>query len=349
MSGEFSADLYDYHLPPELIAQRPAARREDSRLMVLSRQGDALEHKYFRDLPGYLTPADLLIFNDTKVLPARLSGQKDSGARCELLLLKRLGEKQWEALVKPGRRLPAGSTVHFGAELSATVLEILPAGRRRVELCYPGDFWAVLDRHGQTPLPPYINQKPTKELAERYQTVYAREPGAAAAPTAGLHFSTDLLAKIKAKGVATAFVTLHVGLGTFRPLQTGDIREHKMHAEEYSLPAETVRAIAECRARAGRVVAVGTTAARVLETWAQEAANDANDYAPRHGQTAIYIYPGYRFKAVDALITNFHLPRSTLLLLVSALAGRAPLLQAYQEAVRQKYRFFSFGDAMLIK
>ena len=331
----FAADLYDYNLPPELIAQTPTERREDSRLLILDRKKDILEHKHFRDILDYLTPKDLLVFNDTKVFPARLIGKKeDTSAKCEVFLLKQLADKQWEALVKPGRRLPPGSVVRFGAEFSATVGEVLSDGRRRVEFDCAGDFWEQLNRYGQTPLPPYIK---TAASTDRYQTVYARHIGAAAAPTAGLHFSTELLGKIKAKGIPTAFVTLHVGLGTFQPLQTADIRDHHIHTEEYVLPRETVSAIEACRARKGRVVAIGTTAARVLET-----------PATTHGQTNIYIYPGYQFKTIDALVTNFHLPRSTLLLLVSAFAGREKILAAYQEAIRQKYRFFSFGDAMLI-
>ncbi|MDR1453193.1 MAG: S-adenosylmethionine:tRNA ribosyltransferase-isomerase [Candidatus Margulisbacteria bacterium] len=371
MTGEFSADLYEYALPPELIAQAPAARREDSRLLVLRRENNSLEHKYFRDIVDYLNPQDLLVFNDTKVLPARLLGQKTTGGRCEIFLLKQLDAAHWEALVKPGRRLACGSAVRFGADFTAVILEKLPDGRRRVEFSFAGDFGEKLLRYGQTPLPPYIkaatsltySQDATLpsgltvpdgltvsgrlELAERYQTVYARTPGAAAAPTAGLHFSQELLDRIKAKGTASAFVTLHVGPGTFQPLQTADIRKHNIHAEEYFCPEETLRAVRECRARGGRVIAVGTTSARVLETVVSGHA-ETLPATPLHGQTNIYIYPGYQFQAVDALITNFHLPKSTLLLLVSALAGREKILSVYQEAIRQRYRFFSFGDAMLI-
>ncbi|MDR2428997.1 MAG: tRNA preQ1(34) S-adenosylmethionine ribosyltransferase-isomerase QueA [Candidatus Margulisbacteria bacterium] len=347
MIGEFSADLYQYELPPELIAQAPAARREDSRLLVLRRKNNSLEHKYFRDIVDYLDPRDLLVFNDTKVLPMRLLGKKETGARCEVFLLKQLDADHWEALVKPGRRLASGSRVRFGADFSALILEKLSDSRRRVEFSCAGDFWEKLWRYGQTPLPPYIKavtSAPLSErlaLAERYQTVYARTPGAAAAPTAGLHFSQELLDRLKTKGIASAFVTLHVGLGTFQPLQTADIRRHRIHAEEYFCPEQTLRAVRECRARGGRVVAVGTTSARVLETVAERSQSV-------RGSTNVYIYPGYQFKSVDALITNFHLPGSTLLLLVSALAGREKILAAYQEAIRQKYRFFSFGDAMLI-
>jgi S-adenosylmethionine:tRNA ribosyltransferase-isomerase len=347
MTGEFSADLYQYELPPELIAQTPAARREDSRLLILRRADNSIEHKYFRDIVDYLGPQDLLIFNDAKVLPARLLGQKTTGGRCEIFLLKQLDAACWEALVKPGRRLAAGSAVRFGADFTAVILEKLSGGRRRVEFSFSGDFAEKLARYGQVPLPPYIKMDANvplgvrSELAERYQTVYAKTPGAAAAPTAGLHFSQELLAKIKARGAASAFVTLQVGLGTFQALKATEIRKHQIHAEEYYCPAETLQAVRECRARGGRVIAVGTTSARVLETV-------FGQNRSVRGSTDIYIYPGHQFKAVDALITNFHLPKSTLLLLVSALAGREKILAAYREAVRQKYRFFSFGDAMLI-
>ncbi|MDR1323562.1 MAG: tRNA preQ1(34) S-adenosylmethionine ribosyltransferase-isomerase QueA [Candidatus Margulisbacteria bacterium] len=353
MTGEFSADLYKYELPSELIAQTPAARREDARLLILWRENNSLEHKYFRDILDYLEPQDLLVFNDTKVLPARLLGRKETGAHCEVFLLKQLDAAHWEALVKPGRRLASGSVVRFGADFSAVILEKLPTDRRRVEFSFAGDFEAKLRCYGQTPLPPYIktvteqSQSDRLELAERYQTVYAKTPGAAAAPTAGLHFSQELLDSIAAKGTAKAFVTLHVGTGTFQPLQTADIREHHIHAEEYFCPEQAVQAVRECRARGGRVIAVGTTSARVLETAAEQILRGA-EISALQGSTSLYIYPGYQFKIVDALITNFHLPRSTLLLLVSALAGREKILMAYQEAIRQKYRFFSFGDAMLI-
>ncbi|GBR74818.1 S-adenosylmethionine tRNA ribosyltransferase [Candidatus Termititenax aidoneus] len=353
MTGEFSAELYKYELPPELIAQTPAARREDSRLLILRRKNNSLEHKYFRDIVDYLEPQDLLVFNDTKVLPARLLGRKETGARCEVFLLKQLDAARWEALVKPGRRLTSGSVVRFGADFSAVILEKLSDGRRRVEFSFAGDFWEKLRCYGQTPLPPYIKTVTERSrsdrlaLAERYQTVYAKTPGAAAAPTAGLHFSPELLDKIEAKGTAKTFVTLHVGTGTFQPLQTADIREHRMHAEEYFFPEQAMQAVRECRARGGRVIAVGTTSARVLETAAEQILRGEKISAPQ-GSTSLYIYPEYQFKIVDALITNFHLPGSTLLLLVSALAGREKILAAYQEAIRQRYRFFSFGDAMLI-
>jgi S-adenosylmethionine:tRNA ribosyltransferase-isomerase len=363
MTGEFSADLYQYELPPELIAQTPAARREDSRLLVLRRKNNSLEHKYFRDIVDYLEPRDLLVFNDTKVLPARLLGHKETGARCEIFLLKQLDAARWEALVKPGRRLASGSVVRFGADFSAVILEKLPGGRRRVEFSFAGDLGEKLRRYGQTPLPPYISapldSRKKSELAERYQTVYARTPGAAAAPTAGLHFSQELLDRIAAQGTASAFVTLHVGPGTFQPLQTADIREHRMHAEEYFFPEQAAQAVRECRARGGRVIAVGTTSARALETCAGSLTNTSTGLVSDtpvlkalettvSGQTGLYIYPEYQFKIVDALITNFHLPRSTLLLLVSALAGREKILAAYGEAIKRRYRFFSFGDAMLI-
>ncbi|MDR1997044.1 MAG: tRNA preQ1(34) S-adenosylmethionine ribosyltransferase-isomerase QueA [Candidatus Margulisbacteria bacterium] len=361
MAGEFSAAAYAYDLPPELIARKPPARRGDSRLLVLHRQSAALEHKQFRAILDYLAPPDLLVFNDTRVLPARLLGQKvlpgnnrSGRARCEVFLLKQLDRKRWECLVKPGRRLPEGSVVSFGPDCSAGILDVLPDGRRLVEFEFAGDFQTVLDHYGRPPLPPYIkpdaaqSQSDRLELAARYQTVYARVPGASAAPTAGLHFSPELLAAIKTRGIPTAFLTLHIGLGTFQPLKTADIREHRMHTEEYILPAQTIRAVQACRQRGGRVIAVGTTAARVLETVAADIAASAVPAAGLAGCTSIYIYPGYKFRVVDALLTNFHLPGSTLLLLVSALAGREKILQAYQEAVRLRYRFFSFGDAMLI-
>ena len=348
-NNEFSAAAYAYELPPELIAQTPVVRREDSRLLILNRRTGAPEHRFFRDIPKYLTDKDLLVFNDTRVFPARLIGRKNTtGARCEVFLLKQLTAQNWSALVKPGRRLPAGSVVSFAGDFSAEILEVLADGRCTVALKYTGDLFTVLERYGQTPLPPYIktDASSVRNIRERYQTVYARETGSSAAPTAGLHFSAELLAEIKARGIPIAFVTLHIGLGTFQPLKTADIREHQIHTEEYYVPAAAMQAVRDCRARGGRVIAVGTTAARVLETAADSVS--AEPSAPLHGQTSIYIYPGYQFKAVDALITNFHLPCSTLLLLVSALAGREKILAAYQEAIKQKYRFFSFGDAMFI-
>ena len=349
---------YSYDLPPELIAQKPAERREDSRLLILDRKTDILEHRFFRDIPEHLTDKDLLVFNDTKVFPARLLGRKEGngGARCEIFLLKQLDARKWECLVKPGRRLTSGSIVRFSADFSCKIQDTLTDGRRIVEFDYAGDFFDDLSKYGQTPLPPYIKPvvSPTLDdrinITERYQTVYARETGSVAAPTAGLHFSEELLAQIKSQGISTAFVTLHVGLGTFQPLQTENIREHKIHTEEYFLPQKTIRAIRDCRARGGRVIAVGTTAARVLETEASRwlDAEPVEASSTIHSQTNIFIYPGYQFKIVDALITNFHLPKSTLLLLVSAFAGREKILSAYQEAIKQRYRFFSFGDAMLI-
>ncbi|MDR2432065.1 MAG: tRNA preQ1(34) S-adenosylmethionine ribosyltransferase-isomerase QueA [Candidatus Margulisbacteria bacterium] len=343
----YAARAYSYMLPPELIAQKPAARRENSRLLVLHKDTGRRQHKHFYDIPAFLDKNDLLVFNDTRVLPVRLTGRKSTGARCEILLLKRLAADRWECLAKPGRRLSQNSVVEFGADFSAKILDVLPGGRRVAQFSFAGNFLDSLSKHGQTPLPPYVkpSDPDTEALRKfRYQTVYARVPGAAAAPTAGLHFSRNLLTRLKKQGIAAARVTLHTSLGTFQPLKAADIRAHQMHAEEYNFPAETARAVNECRKRGGRVVAVGTTTARVLETVYQA----GHPLASRSGETAIYIYPGYKFKLVDALITNFHLPRSTLLLLVSALAGRGKILQAYQEAVKLKYRFFSFGDAMLI-
>jgi S-adenosylmethionine:tRNA ribosyltransferase-isomerase len=335
---------FDYHLPEELIAQTPLPSREASRLLVLHKENERVEHRQFTDLLSYLQPGDALVFNDTKVIPARLIGRKkNSGALAEILLLHRKNRRIWEAMVRPGRRLRPGAEVEFGSgELEAVIREELPDGTRLVEFSFSGIFEEVLDRLGEMPLPPYIHEK----LADRrrYQTVYAREEGSAAAPTAGLHFTPEVLERAREKGIETIFLTLHVGLGTFRPVKADDIREHRMHSEYYQLSEKAAAALNRCRARGGRITAVGTTSCRVLETVALE-----NGHIPGgSGWTDIYIYPGYRFKAVDALLTNFHLPKSTLIMLISALAGREAVLRAYREAVEQRYRFFSFGDAMLI-
>ena len=335
---------FDYYLPEELIAQEPVEPRDASRLLVLHRQTGELEHRVFRDIAEYLEPSDVLVINDTKVMPARLFGlKKDTGAKVEVLLLKRISQDKWEVLVRPGRRVPPGTCLEFGeGRLIAKVNDATPAGGRIIEFGYDGVFEAILDELGQMPLPPYIH----KELAdkERYQTVYAREEGSAAAPTAGLHFTPTLLGRIANQGVTICPITLHVGLGTFRPVKVDDVAEHKMHAEYYSISQDTATSIERARQTGGRVVAVGTTTTRTLEAVVQT----HGKLVAGSGWTDIFIYPGFRFQVVDALITNFHLPRSTLLMLVSALAGRDQIFKTYQEAIEKQYRFFSFGDAMLI-
>ncbi len=337
---------FDFHLPEELIAQSPPPRRADSRLMVLDRETGELEHRRFSDLTEYLRPGDVLVINDTRVRPARLIGmKKETGGRVEILLLKPLGEDRWEVLAKPARRLKPENTILFGnGELRAVVEgESDVAGGRIVRLTYEAeDLEALLERLGEMPLPPYIRKR--LEDPERYQTVYARAVGSAAAPTAGLHFTPELLEEIRGKGVDIASVTLHVGLGTFRPVTAERVEEHRMHAEYYEVDEEAAERIRAACKRGGRVVAVGTTSVRTLET----VAGLHGEIVPAKGWTDIFIYPGYRFRAVDALITNFHLPRSTLLMLVSAFASRRQILAAYEEAVNRRYRFFSFGDAMLI-
>ena len=335
-------DFY-YDLPQELIAQTPLEQRDASRLMVLNRQTGEISHRHFHDILDYLNPGDCLVMNDSRVLPARLLGHRPTGGMAEVLLLRDLGNKCWECLVKPGRKLQPGSTVIFGdGELTATVRDVQEDGNRVVEFHYEGIFLEILERLGKMPLPPYIKA----ELAdqERYQTVYSREVGSAAAPTAGLHFTKELLKKIRAKGVKTAFVTLHVGLGTFRPVKAEEITEHHMHSELCMMSAETADILNETRKNGGRIVCVGTTSCRTLESLVGE---DGTVCAASRW-TDIFIYPGYRFRAMDALITNFHLPESTLVMLVSAFAGREHVLHAYEEAVKERYRFFSFGDAMFI-
>ncbi|HHV94189.1 MAG TPA: tRNA preQ1(34) S-adenosylmethionine ribosyltransferase-isomerase QueA [Firmicutes bacterium] len=335
---------FDYYLPEELIAQEPVEPRDASRLLVVHRKTGQLEHRVFRDIVEYLLPGDVLIINDTKVIPARLYGRKkDTGGQVELLLLRRINRDLWETLVRPGRRVRPGTWLEFGdGRLLAEVEDATPAGGRIVRFVYEGVFETILDELGQMPLPPYIH----KELADRnrYQTVYAREEGSAAAPTAGLHFTPGLLDKIKEKGVAIHPITLHVGLGTFRPVKVEEVAEHKMHSEYYSISEETANAIAAAKEAGGKVIAVGTTTTRTLEAAAHKHGRVTAD----SGWTDIFIYPGFQFRVVDALITNFHLPRSTLLMLVSALAGRDLILHAYRVAVERRYRFFSFGDAMLI-
>ncbi len=337
-------DFY-FHLPEELIAQHPLEKRDESRLMVLDKGTGSIEHKRFKDIIEYLEQGDCLVLNDTRVLPARLIGIKESsGGKMEFLLLKRIDKDSWETLVKPGKRAQLGTRFVFGnGDLKAEVVAMGEEGSRIVKFEYEGIFEEVLDRLGQMPLPPYI--KETLEDKERYQTVYSREVGSAAAPTAGLHFTSELLDRIKEKGVNIAFVTLHVGLGTFRPVKAEKIEEHVMHAEYYIMTKETAELINSTKEKGKRVIAVGTTSNRTLET----IADDNGRVKEQSGWTDIFIYPGYKFKIVNALITNFHLPESTLIMLVSAFAGKDNIMKAYKTAVESNYRFFSFGDAMFLK
>ena len=335
-------DFY-YDLPEELIAQTPLEKRDTSRLMTLDRFTGAVDHKHFYDIIDYLDPGDCLVMNDSRVLPARLLGHRPTGGAVEVLLLRDLGDKRWECLCKPGRKMQVGSEVIFGnGELTAAVQEVQDTGNRVVEFHYEGIFLEVLERLGKMPLPPYIKEELQDQ--ERYQTVYSRELGSAAAPTAGLHFTTELLDRIREKGVKTAFVTLHVGLGTFRPVKADEIQEHHMHSELCMMNEETAKILNETKASGGRIICVGTTSCRTLESLV----NEDGTFQPKSRWTDIFIYPGYTFKAMDALITNFHLPESTLVMLVSAFAGREHVLNAYKIAVQEKYRFFSFGDAMYI-
>ncbi|MBQ2997175.1 MAG: tRNA preQ1(34) S-adenosylmethionine ribosyltransferase-isomerase QueA [Oscillibacter sp.] len=338
-----TSDFY-YDLPEELIAQTPIAQRDTSRLMTLNKESGAVEHHHFYELVDYLRAGDCLILNDSRVLPARLLGQRlPGGGACEVLLLIDRGDKTWECLVRPGRKMRTGAKLSFGdGALTAEVVGELEGGNRLVRFDYEGIFLEVLERLGKMPLPPYIKEE--LQDRERYQTVYSKVVGSAAAPTAGLHFTPELLEKIKEKGVEIGYVTLHVGLGTFRPVKEETIEGHEMHSEFCTIPQETADLINRTKAHGGRVVCVGTTSCRTVESWAAE---DGHMEA-KAGWTNIFIYPGYRFKVLDALVTNFHLPESTLIMLVSALAGREQTLAAYEEAVREKYRFFSFGDAMFI-
>lgn len=337
-------DFY-YELPEELIAQDPLLHRSDSRLMVLDRKNNTIEHKHFYDITEYLKAGDCLVINDTKVIPARLMGVKEeTGAAIEVLLLKRKDEFTWETLVKPGKKARPGAKIVFGdGLLVGEVIDVVEEGNRLIRFSYDGIFEEILDALGQMPLPPYITHKLTDK--NRYQTVYAKHDGSAAAPTAGLHFTEELLAEIENMGVKIARVTLHVGLGTFRPVKEENILEHHMHSEFYMIDETAAKIINETKEQGGRVISVGTTSTRTLETVADE-----NGHIKAcSGWTEIFIYPGYEFKAVDGLITNFHLPESTLLMLVSALYDREHILEAYEEAVKERYRFFSFGDAMLIQ
>ena len=336
---------FNYELPEELIAQVPLEKRDESRLMVLDREKQTIEHKVFKDIIDYLEPGDCLVRNNTKVLPARLYGKKETGAHVELLLLNRIEGDIWECIVRPGNKLHIGTKVVFGdGLLEAEILDTMPGGTRKVQFKYEGIFNEILDQIGLMPLPPYIHE----ELKEndRYQTVYAKYEGSAAAPTAGLHFTEELLKKLEEKGVKIANVTLHVGIGTFRPVKVENIEEHDMHSEHFYIKQEDVDKINETKRQGKRVIAVGTTSCRVLETIASK---ENGMVEPIEGDTKIFIYPGYKFKCIDGLITNFHLPESTLLMLVSALAGKEYIMKAYNEAVKEKYKFFSFGDAMFIK
>ena len=336
---------FNYELPERLIAQVPIEKRDESRLMVLDREKQTIEHKVFKDIIDYLQPGDCLVRNNTKVLPARLYGRKETGAHVEFLLLNRIEGDIWECIVRPGNKLHVGAKVSFGdGLLNAEILEILEDGTRKVKFTYEGIFNEILDKIGLMPLPPYIHES-LKEN-DRYQTVYAKYEGSAAAPTAGLHFTPELLKKIEEKGIKIANVTLHVGIGTFRPVKEENIEEHKMHTEHFYIKQEDVEKINEAKNNGKKVIAVGTTSCRVLETITDENTGLVKQI---ESDTGIYIYPGYKFKCVDGLITNFHLPKSTLLMLVSALADREFILEAYNKAVEEKYRFFSFGDAMFIK
>ena len=333
-----------YDLPEELIAQTPLQQRDSSRLLVLDRDSGEVCHKHFYDIIEYLEPGDCLVMNDSRVLPARLLGHRPTGGAVEVLLLRDLGDKKWECLCKPGRKMQVGNEVVFGnGELTATVTSVQEDGNRVVEFHYEGIFLEVLERLGKMPLPPYI--KAELQDQERYQTVYSREVGSAAAPTAGLHFTNELLDKIRDKGVKTAFVTLHVGLGTFRPVKAENISDHHMHSELCMISQDTAQILNETRRAGGRIICVGTTSCRTLESLV----NEDGSFEPKSKWTEIFIYPGYQFKAMQGLITNFHLPESTLVMLVSAFAGREHVLNAYEEAVRERYRFFSFGDAMFLK
>ena len=334
---------FSFYLPEELIAQTPIEKRDASRLLCLDKNTGALEHRHFYELPELLKEGDCLVLNNSRVLPARLIGMRPTGGAVELVLLRDLGDNRWECLSRPGRKTKPGQQILFGeGELQAVVEETVSGGNRIVRFCYEGIFLEVLEHLGKMPLPPYIRQE--LKDPERYQTVYSKELGSAAAPTAGLHFTQELLDTIRKKGVLTEFVTLHVGLGTFRPVKEEEIEEHEMHSEFCMIPPETAEAVNRTRKNGGRIIAVGTTSCRTLESFSRE----DGTLEASSGWTDIFIYPGYRFKCIDALITNFHLPESTLIMLVSALAGRENILNAYNTAVAENYRFFSFGDAMFI-
>lgn len=344
-------DDFDYTLPQELIAQRPSEQRDICRLMVLNREKGSVDHKRFYDILDYLQPGDCLVMNNSKVLPARLFGEKaGTGAKIEFLLIKRLEGDRWETMVKPGKRLKPGDSVSFGENFSAKILDYGEDGTRIVEFFYEGIFMERLEELGKMPLPPYIERESTAEDRDMYQTVYCKEEGSVAAPTAGLHFTEELLKKAEAKGVRLAYVTLHVGIGTFRPVKCENVEDHHMHFEEYEVDEKTAQMINDTILAGGRIVSVGTTSTRTLESAAyMDEISGTFLVKAGAGSTGIFIYPGYQFKVVEALITNFHLPKSTLLMLISALYNREQILKAYEIAVTEKYRFFSYGDAMLIE
>lgn len=344
-------DEFDYQLPKELIAQKPSEKRDVCRMMVLDRQKETIEHKHFYDVIDYLNPGDCLVLNNSKVLPARLFGEKDgTGAKIEFLLIKRMEGDRWETMVKPGKRLKPGDSVTFSDHFRADILDYGPDGTRIVEFRYEGIFMERLEELGKMPLPPYIERESTLEDKDMYQTVYCKEEGSVAAPTAGLHFTEELLQKAQDKGVRLAYVTLHVGIGTFRPVKCENVEDHHMHFEEYFIDEVTAKTINETILQSGRIISVGTTSTRTIESAAyRDEKSGKNLIRAGEGSTGIFIYPGYAYKVVDALITNFHLPKSTLLMLISALYDREKILEAYQVAVEEKYRFFSYGDAMLIK
>ncbi|WLR44063.1 tRNA preQ1(34) S-adenosylmethionine ribosyltransferase-isomerase QueA [Bacillus carboniphilus] len=338
-------DLFDFHLPEELIAQVPLKERDASRLMILNKQSGDINHEQFRHITEYFHAGDCLVLNDTRVLPARLYGEKqETGAKIEVLLLKHSEDNSWETLVKPAKRIKEGSTIRFGdGRLTATCRDVLADGGRVLEFKYEGIFYEVLESLGEMPLPPYIKEQ--LDDRERYQTVFSREQGSAAAPTAGLHFTEEILQQLKMKGVHIVFITLHVGLGTFRPVNVDQIEEHEMHAEYFQMSNETATILNAAREKGSKIISVGTTSTRTLETIAMK---NNGEFKEESGWTDIFIYPGYQFKAIDGMITNFHLPKSSLIMLISALAGRKNVLNAYEKAVEERYRFFSFGDAMLI-
>ncbi len=337
------SDFY-YDLPERLIAQHPLEQRDSSRLMVLNKTTGEIDHKHFHDLIDMLGENDCLILNDTRVLPARIYGTKQqTGAVVEFLLLKQLNANEWECIVKPGKKAREGAVFDFNGLLTGEIIKVLDTGNRIISFTYEGNFYNLLEQIGSMPIPPYIKEKLKDN--ERYQTVYSKHPGSAAAPTAGLHFTKEMLQTLKEKGVKIGYVTLHVGLGTFRPVKAENIEEHTMHSEHYQIPKETADLINTVKQNGGRIIAVGTTSCRTLET----AADDNGRVSECEGDSKIFIYPGYKFKCIDALITNFHLPESTLIMLVSALAGREHVLSAYETAVKEEYRFFSFGDAMFIR
>lgn len=338
-------ELFDFYLPEELIAQTPLKNRAESKMLTLNRKTGEIRHHHFKDIVDYLQPGDTLVLNDTKVLPARLFGiKKETGAKIEVLLLKQLENDRWETLVKPGKKLRVGHQIIFGDGLLTGIVEdMTEVGGRIIRFQYQGVFNEILDQLGQMPLPPYIKEQ--LEDKDRYQTVYAKNLGSAAAPTAGLHFTKELLEQIKEKGIEILYITLHVGLGTFRPVQTENIEEHHMHSEFYSLSEEVAEKLNQAKSDGRRIIAVGTTSVRTLETVIDQ---ESRRFIAKQGWTDIFIYPGYQFKAIDAMITNFHLPKSSLIMLVSALAGREQVMKAYREAIQHHYRFFSFGDAMFI-